>query len=73
MVYSLKAILMHAKLLLRIAEFKNWYDKYLRRVAPDPVDIGAELGVWDTVYFDHIYWGIVHAVVFVCQLVPCRL
>lgn len=54
-------------------EFKSWCDSYLRWVAPDPVVIGAELGVLDAVYFHHVHRGLVHAVVFVCQFIPCRL
>lgn len=46
---------------------------YLRGVSPDPVDIGAELGVLDAVYLHHICRGVVHAVVFVCQFIPGRL
>lgn len=50
-----------------------WRNEYLRGVASNPVDIGAELGVLDAVYFYHIYRGLIHAVVFVCQFIPCRL
>lgn len=47
--------------------------EHLRRVAPDPVDVGTELCVLDAVHFYHICRGLVHTVVLVCQFVPCRL
>lgn len=58
---------------LKIDEFNDYCDKYLRGVTPDSMDTGAELGVLDAVYFYHIRRGLVHAVVFVCQFIPCRL
>lgn len=64
---------MHANEFIWTDIFMDWCDEYLRGVAPNPVDIWAELGVLDAVYFYHIYRGVVHAVVFVCQFIPCRL
>lgn len=49
---------------------KQAFGSNLRGVASDAVRVGAELGVLDTVYFDHVHRWVVHAVVFVCQLVP---
>lgn len=46
---------------------------YLRGVSSDAVLAGTELGVLDAVHFHHIYRRIIHAVVFVCQFIPCRL
>ena len=58
---------------MNLYELMYWCDEHLRGVAPDPVNIRAELGVLDAVHFDHVHWGVVHAVVFVCQFVPCWL
>lgn len=37
------------------------------------MNIGAELGVLNTVYFHNVRRGLVHAVVFIRQFIPCRL
>ena len=54
-------------------DFKDLCNSNLRGVAPDAMDVGAELGVLDTVYLHHIHRGIVHLIVFVCELIPCWL
>lgn len=53
--------------------FKDLRVYNLRGVAPDAMDIGAELGVLDTVYLHHIHRGVVHTIVFVREFIPCRL
>ena len=47
--------------------------KNLRGVASNPMFTGAELGVLDAVYLHHVHLRIIHAIVFVCQFIPCRL